>query len=109
MLSPRRLGGAALREPLIWGPIFDTIICMKTTIDIADDLFERAQRLARDEKTTFRELTETGLRLVLSRKHHRHPSKLPPLVAFGGGGVNDEFKASAWGRIRDEIYKDRGA
>ena len=27
---------------------------MKTTIEIADDLFERAQRVARKEKTTFR-------------------------------------------------------
>lgn len=36
---------------------------MKTTIDIADDLFERIQRLARKEKTTFRALAEAGLRL----------------------------------------------
>lgn len=32
----------------------------KTTIEIADDLFERAQRVARKEKTTFRSLTEHG-------------------------------------------------
>jgi predicted transcriptional regulator len=37
---------------------------VKTTIEIADDLFERAQRLARKEKTSFRALTEAGLRLV---------------------------------------------
>ena len=37
---------------------------MKTTIEIADDLFERAQRLARKGKMTFRSLTEQGLRLV---------------------------------------------
>ena len=41
---------------------------MKTTIEIADDLFERAQRVARKEKTTFRSLTEQGLRIVLKRK-----------------------------------------
>jgi hypothetical protein len=82
---------------------------MKTTIDIADDLFERAQRLAREEKTTFRELTETGLRLVLSRKHRRRSSKLPPLVAFGSGGLNEDFKDSSWDRIQEEIYKGRGA
>lgn len=38
---------------------------MKTTIEIADDLFERAQHVARKEKTTFRSLTEQGLRIVL--------------------------------------------
>lgn len=82
---------------------------MKTTIEIADDLFERAQRLARKEKTTFRALTEAGLRLVLAGKHRNHPKALPPLVTFGGGGPTDEFKDWNWDRIRDEIYQGRGA
>jgi len=56
---------------------------MKTTIEIADDLFERAQRVARQEKTTFRSLTEQGLRLLL--------------------------KSAPWEKIRDEIYRGRGA
>lgn len=82
---------------------------MKTTIDIADDLFERVQRLAQKEKTSFRALTEAGLRLVLAGKHHGKIRKLPPLVTFGKGGVTDEFKDWDWERIRDEIYKGRGA
>lgn len=82
---------------------------MKTTIEIADDLFERAQRLARKEKTSFRALTEAGLRLVLSGKHRNRPKELPPLVTFGGGGPTDEFKDWNWDRIRDEIYQGRGA
>ena len=41
---------------------------MKTTIEIADDLFERVQRVARKENTTFRSLTEQGLRIVLKEK-----------------------------------------
>lgn len=81
---------------------------MKTTIDIADDLFERAQRLARKEKTSFRALTEAGLRLVLAGKHRRRTGKLPPLVTFGKGGLADEFEAADWARIRDEIYGGRG-
>jgi hypothetical protein len=94
---------------LIWVPIFSILSHMKTTIEIADDLFERAQRLAREEKTTFRELTESGLRLVLSGKHRRRSRKLAPLVAFGKGGVSDDFKEWNWDRIRGEIYKGRGA
>jgi hypothetical protein len=81
---------------------------MKTTIEIADDLFERAQRLARKEKTTFRALTEAGLRLVLSGKHRQRRKELPPLVTFGSGGPTDEFKDWNWDRIRDEIYQGRG-
>jgi hypothetical protein len=83
---------------------------MKTTIDIADDLFERVQRLARKENTSFRALTEAGLRLVLAGKHHGgRARKLPPLVTFGKGGLAEEFKDWNWEQIRDELYKGRGA
>ena len=81
---------------------------MKTTIEIADDLFERAQRLARKEKTTFRSLTEQGLRIVLEEKQGK-PRKLPPLVTFNGEGLTDEFKNASWDKIRDEIYRGHGA
>jgi hypothetical protein len=81
---------------------------MKTTIEIADHLFERAQRLARKEKTTFRALTEQGLRLVLQAKQAR-PKELPPLVTVRGNGLTDEFKNASWDKTRDEIYRGRGA
>jgi len=81
---------------------------MKTTIEIADDLFERVQRLAREEKTTFRALTETGLRMVLSGRQRRRSRKVPPLITYGKGGVNNEFGEWNWERIRGEIYQGRG-
>ena len=81
---------------------------MKTTIEIADDLFERAQRVARKEKTTFRSLTEQGLRLVLQGRQAK-PKKLPPLVTVRGGGLTDEFKNASGDKIRAEIYRGRGA
>src|SRR2546428_9650410 len=75
---------------------------MKTTIEIADDLFERAQRLARKEKTTFRSLTEQGLRLVLKEKQTKPAKwKWKPLVVKGGG-LTDEFKNCSWDSIPDE-------
>lgn len=83
-------------------------LIMKTTIEIADDLFARAQRLARKEKTTFRSLTEQGLRLVLEGKQAKL-RKLPPLVTVRGDGLTDEFKSASWDRIRDEIYRGHGA
>ena len=82
---------------------------MKTTIEIADDLFERAQRVAQKEKTTFRALTERGLRLILAEKTNRSPKKLPPLVTFRGKGLTPEFQNAGWDKIRDEIYQGRGA
>ena len=76
---------------------------MKTTIEIADDLFERVQRLAREQKTTFRALTETGLRMVLSGSQRRRLQKASALVIYGKGGLSEEFKDSNWERIRTEI------
>jgi hypothetical protein len=81
---------------------------MKTTVEIADDLFERAQQVARKEKTTFRSLTEQGLRLVLKERQAR-PKKLPPLVTVRGTGLTDEFKHASWAEIRDAIYQGHGA
>jgi hypothetical protein len=81
---------------------------MKTTIEIADDLFERAQQVARKEKTTFRALAEQGLRLVLKEKQSRR-AKLPPLVTVGGAGLSQEWKHASWEQIRDETYRGRGA
>jgi hypothetical protein len=81
-------------------------IFMKTTIEIADDLFERAQRLARTEKTTFRSLAEQGLRLVLKQKESKTKSrKWKPVTR--GGGLNPEFRDWNWDKIRDLIYEGR--
>jgi hypothetical protein len=84
------------------------VAILKTTIEIADDLFERAQDIARKEKTTFRSLAEQGLRLVLKEKQ-ASPRRLPPLVTVGGKGLTNEFKNASWNRIRDELYRERGA
>jgi hypothetical protein len=105
---------------------------MKTTIEIAGDLFERTQRLARKEKTTFLALAEAGLCLVLKEKLRCGPSggqirrtetgvrvvskeklarstkwRWKPITR--GGGFTEEFKNANWDKIRDEIYRGRGA
>jgi hypothetical protein len=80
---------------------------VKTTIEIADNLFERAQRMAREEKTTFRALTEEGLRLVLRAKKEKK-KKLPPLKTGGRGWLTEEFKDKSWQEILDESYRGRG-
>jgi len=80
---------------------------MKTTIEIADDLFKRAQDVVRKEKTTFSALIEQGLRLVLKEKHQAIIEKLPPLVTVRGAGLSDEFQGAGWEKMRDEIYRGR--
>jgi hypothetical protein len=82
---------------------------MKTTIEIADDLLARAQRLAQHEKTTLRALTEQGLRLVLKEKEAKSGKwQWQPLIVSGKGRGSD-FQDVPWSKVRDEIYRGRGA
>jgi hypothetical protein len=74
---------------------------MKTTIEISNDLFQRITALARKQNTTFRALTEEGLRQVLQTNAKK---KLDPIVTFGSGGVNPSFQDWNWDHIREEIY-----
>jgi hypothetical protein len=79
---------------------------MKTTVEIADDLFERAQQVARKEGTTFRSLMEQGLRLILrERRAKTRARKWKPIIR--GGGLNSEFQDWSWDKIRDLIYEGR--
>jgi hypothetical protein len=82
---------------------------MKTTIEIADDLLIKAQRAARAQKTTLRALTEKGLRLVLKEKEKGDNNwKWKPVTA-NGRGLSAEFSDGDWDKLRNEIYKRRGA
>lgn len=82
---------------------------MKTTIEIADDLFARAQRVARKEKTTFRSLTEQGLRMVLKEKQTTPARWKWKPVVVNGTRLTEEFENASWEKFRDEIYKGHGA
>lgn len=82
---------------------------MKTTIEIADELFQRVQEQARKDKTTFRAITEEALRSALSNRKQSRVKKLSPVVTFGKGGLRPEFQDAGWEKFRDEIYKGRGA
>jgi hypothetical protein len=79
---------------------------MKTTIEISDDLFRKISKLARQRNTTFRALTEEGLRQVL-RLNGPKNSKLNPLITYGGSGLHDAFRDWSWDNIREEIYRSR--
>ncbi len=58
-------------------------LCMRTTIDIADDLAARAKKAAVDRGTTLRQLVEEGLRQVLCGGRRAAPSPLRRLKGLG--------------------------
>ena len=80
---------------------------MKTTIDIADALFEEAQLAARRRGITMRALVELGLREVLSRPEAEvSPFKLRD-ASVGGQGLQEGVRSLDWDAIRELSYGER--
>ncbi len=76
---------------------------MKTTIDIADDLLERAKRQAKQEHRTLREVIEQALRRQLAPRSPRKRFRYRP-HAFKGKGLQPGMAEGDWKKIRDTIY-----
>lgn len=80
---------------------------MKTTVEIADELFRRSRMVAQREGTTMRNLIEEGLHVVLARRE-QHPSYSWPDLSVDGEGVAPEIAEGGWDAIRDRIYAGHG-
>jgi len=80
---------------------------MKTTIDIADSLLDRAKAIAHRDKTTLRALVEQGLDTVMQQRA-RPPKNKFKMITCPGGAPAKEFQNAPWDRMRDEIYRGRG-
>ncbi len=81
---------------------------MKTTIDIADGLFLRSKRLARQRGLTLRTLVEEGLHASLERHEQQAPFHFQP-VTVKGKGLAAEVQDEGWAAVRRTIYRGRGA
>jgi hypothetical protein len=58
---------------------------MKTTVEIAEDLFARTREVAQREGTTLRTLIEEGLQVALARREQKAPYRWPDLSVDGEG------------------------
>jgi Arc/MetJ family transcription regulator len=76
---------------------------MKTTIDIADDLLERAKRQAQREKRTLKDVVEEALRRQLAATGPKTKFKYRPHTVKGKG-LQQGVSEGDWERIRDLIY-----
>ncbi|MBI2346838.1 MAG: type II toxin-antitoxin system VapB family antitoxin [Deltaproteobacteria bacterium] len=81
---------------------------MKTTIDIADQLFSQARRLADQRGTTLKELVETALRLVLKGAASRRQAFRLQKHSFCGRGVVAGLTEGDWVEVRRRVYEGRG-
>lgn len=81
---------------------------MKTTIDIADQIFEAARATAQREGTTLRALVEEGLRTVLAKYRPRRGRFELRDASFTGKGLQPGVELSNWERVANLVYEGRG-
>lgn len=77
---------------------------MKTTVNLPDELIREAQELARQQRTTLRELIETGLRAVVRQRLNESAFMLED-ASIGGDGLQPAFRGASWEQIRNTIYE----
>lgn len=81
---------------------------MKTTIDIADDLFLRSKQISRERGVTLRELLCEGLEHAIEKWSTKPAARIKP-VTFKGKGLAPEYKNAPWSAIRDAAYEGHGS
>ncbi len=86
---------------LAWDKQTTATATMKTTLEISDNLFRRAKKLADREGKTFRAIIEESL---VTRLEAREPAvaytlQLPSVT----GELSAEFANGGWDKIRDEV------
>lgn len=80
---------------------------MKTTVEVTDELLDRAKEAAQRDGTTLRSLVEEGLRLVVEKR--RRPSSFALRDAsVDGEGLAPEFRDGSWEGLREATYQGRG-
>ncbi|MGE0816321.1 MAG: DUF6364 family protein [Vicinamibacterales bacterium] len=79
---------------------------MKTTLDIADALLERAKRHAKKTGRSLRAVVEDGLRRVLDTPGAPSVYDIPDRSVGESGGRNP-LASLSWADLRDEIYGGR--
>jgi hypothetical protein len=82
---------------------------MKTTVEIAEDLFTRTREVAQREGTTLRALIEEGLRSALAKRDQKATPYRWPDLSVAGEGPAPEIAEGSWEVIRDRIYAGQGA
>ena len=80
---------------------------MKTTVEIADGLFEAARRLAERERTTLRALIEDGLRRVIASRREAREFRLRR-CSFKGKGLSPDLAGRGWEAVRARAYDEHG-
>jgi len=83
--------------------------CMKTTIDLPDDILIAAKKLAAERRTTIRSLVERGLRKELSESESRAARRRPRIRwVTVKGGLAPGLDMADRARMMEWLHHDRG-
>jgi hypothetical protein len=80
---------------------------VKTTLDISDELLQRAKRHARKSGKTLRAVIEEGLRLALASNSQKASRFRLPDRSQGTRRGPNPLEQRSWQDLRDEIYGGR--
>lgn len=87
---------------------YGMVSCMKTTIELSDDLLLRAKELAQSERRTLRSVVEEALRALLQSRRNRSTKFKLRDASFGKGGLRSDVDAGDWSALMKIIYDGRG-
>ena len=85
-----------------------SMVAMKTTLDIQDELLVRAKRHARKTGRSLRAVVEEGLQHVLLAAASRSRYQLPDL-SVGNANDRDPIEDYSWQDLREMIYEREDA
>lgn len=78
---------------------------MRTTLELPDVLFKKAQRLARARGVPFRALVAEALQKLIKAETPAERYRLPD-TTFGGDGLVDGLPDLQWERIRHLVHDE---
>lgn len=82
------------------------LICMRTTVDIDDELLIELKRQAASTRRTLRELIEDAIRSSLAARTAPEASAAPePLVTFRGRGVRRGVNLDSMSELLDVMER----
>jgi hypothetical protein len=87
----------------------DTVRCMRTTVDLPDELLTQARSRAADEGTTLTALLADGLRLRLARRVPPASDRRPLPVSRNRGGMRPWIDPGSNASLLDAADDDGAA
>lgn len=87
----------------------DMVLCMRTTVDLPDELLKQARSRAADEGTTLTALLADGLRLRLARRVPPASTRRPLPTSRNRGGMQPWIDPASNASLLDAADDDSAA